>query len=122
MYVIRQPLTTTSFQLNWRMTFIFRDERSEPITIGSPLTVEFDIKRFGTASSNQATFSIYNLSRTTRDMIFKPLTDENTYDQRVEVIFEAGYGDNLSLIYRKANCFQRTLVTCRGSRQAPASA
>ena len=99
MYVIRQPLTTTSFQLNWRMTFIFRDERSQPITVGSPLTVEFDIKRFGTATSNQATFSIYNLSRTTRNMIFKPLTDENTYDQRVEVIFEAGYGDNLSVIY-----------------------
>ena len=99
MFVIRHPFSTTNFQLNWRMTFTFRDNRSEPIVIGYPLTVNFDIKRFGDAKSTYSVFTIYNLSRATRDLIFKPLTDENLINQKIEVIFEAGYGDNLSVIY-----------------------
>jgi hypothetical protein len=30
---------TDNFQMNWRMTFVFEDGRSEPLTISYPLSV-----------------------------------------------------------------------------------
>ena len=99
MFVIRHPFSTTNFQLNWRMTFTFRDGSSDPITIGYPLTIEFNVDRVGNSKENKATFNVYNLSRATRDMIFKSPVDRNNYDERIEVVFEAGYGDSLSVVY-----------------------
>ena len=99
MWAKNYPKSYKGFQLGWRMTFTFNDNRSKPLVIEYPLTVEFDITRFGTATNTGATFNIYNLNKATRDLIFKPLTDENEESKRVFVNFEAGYNNTYSLLY-----------------------
>jgi uncharacterized protein YcbK (DUF882 family) len=99
MFVIRHPFSVTNFQLSWRMTFTFRDGSSDPITVAYPLTVEFQIDRIGNVTGNKATFIVYNLNRATRDLICKSAVDKNQYHEKIEVIFEAGYGDSLSVVY-----------------------
>ena len=89
-----------NFQMNWRMTFIFEDERSNPITISYPLTVDFKINRTIANGDNRATFKIYNLSKPTRKLLHKDVSWNNTEQDRILIGFECGHGSDLSLAFK----------------------
>lgn len=89
-----------NFQLGWRMTFEFEDGRSEPIVLGYPLTVEFNIHRSGKEDSQYSVFNLYNLSRATSQTLFKDCLSDNEKGKWVNVYFEAGYNNQYSLAYR----------------------
>lgn len=91
---------TDNFQMNWRMTFVFEDRRSEPLTISYPLSVEFKINRTIANGDNRATFKIYNLNKATRKLIHKDINWNNTEYDRILIGFECGHGSNLSLAYQ----------------------
>lgn len=61
------------------------------IDITSPLTLDFNIKRSCNASANRATFTLFNLSESTRRKIFMDRY-QTLYYKGVEL--RAGYGDN----------------------------
>ncbi len=65
--------------------------------IGLPFTVEFDVNRNTLASANEATIRVYNLSETVRRRIYK---DSFSYNVYKVVELKAGYGDNLSTIFK----------------------
>src|SRR5581483_2745809 len=67
------------------------------ITIKPPFTVEFDVQRDLNSSANSATLRIYNLSAKHRNEIRFNQNDQGLIRQ---VTFQAGYGDNLSLLHR----------------------
>lgn len=70
--------------------------------IDYPLTIEFDIYRSTSGSSNTAYFSVYNLGEKVREDIVKDrFTQNDNADgrQRRYVYFFAGYGSNLNLVF-----------------------
>lgn len=99
-----------NFQLGWRMTFEFEDGRSEKITLKYPLTVEFDIHRSGKVDNQNARFKLYNLNRSTRQLLFKDILSNNVRGEQVRVLFEAGYNGKYSLAYHG------TLLECNSYR------
>ena len=66
------------------------------IEIVPPFTIEFDIQRNLLGSSNVASFRIYNLSQVRRSQIRK---DPQTYSDIRPIIFQAGYGEQLSDVF-----------------------
>lgn len=67
------------------------------VTIGLPFTLEFEIKRATLASSQTATFRIYNLGAKTRDLLQKDWF--NLADVRA-IQFHAGYqGESPTLVF-----------------------
>ena len=79
-------------------------------TVGYPLTVDFNIVRNTFASANTGTFSIYNLSPSTRseDLFFQDRF--NTSVNKI-VTFKAGYNGNL------VTCFRGRMQECYSRRQ-----
>lgn len=83
-------------QCIWQMTVSIGDNS---VVISYPLTVEFNIKRDTFASSNTATFNIYNLSPSHResDYFFQ---DRFNISQLKIVTFKAGYNGALITIFK----------------------
>ncbi len=87
-------------QCAWKLEVIYKnikeDGSEETVVkeIGYPLTVDFNIQRNTSNSSNQATFNIYNLSPSSRnsEAFFQ---DKFNTDKLKLVKFSAGYKDNL---------------------------
>lgn len=81
------------------------------LTIPEELTVEFEISRQSLASSQEATFRVFNLSQKTRGLIFK---DPYALTEFRAVQFRAGYRDDpvLPLCF---NGFMRSAVSYRPS-------
>lgn len=65
------------------------------IEISRPFTIEFDVQRNTLSSVNIASFRIYNLSKNNRNLIRK---DAWNFQDIREVIFKAGYGENLATL------------------------
>lgn len=61
------------------------------------LTIEFDIDRNILSSASDATIRIYNLSKTTRNKIYKDSYSTNLY-QKIQL--RAGYGSNIPIIFK----------------------
>lgn len=82
----------TSASLKSNRSFILRAEvsNSEILEINSPFTVDFEIVRSNLGEANTANFTIYNLSKTNRDKIFK-----DVYTPQIirGVEFFAGYSE-----------------------------
>lgn len=66
------------------------------IIIQPPLTVQFTINRSVMASLNTMDIAIFNLGEVTRQRIFHDQFDFTNYRR---VIFEAGYGNQLSMLF-----------------------
>ena len=79
-------------------------------TVGYPLTIDFNIVRNTFASANTGTFSIYNLSPSTRaeDLFFQDRF--NAVTNKI-VTFKAGYNGNL------VTCFKGRMLECYSRRQ-----
>lgn len=84
----------SKFQCKYRITIKIGNEN---LIIEYPLTVKFNINRNTFASSNTASFQIYNLALQTRNSIFQDRY--KIYDYKF-ITFEAGYGDNLTLCFK----------------------
>lgn len=87
------------FQRNYKLVYTTPgDDNKTPqeIIITYPLTCQFDITRNTFASANTATFQIYNLAPSTRELMFQ---DKYRIDRHCFVDFYAGYGDNMPLIF-----------------------
>lgn len=81
---------------NYSLT-ISGDNFATPITVGLPLTVEFDITRNTLTSANVCQIRIRNLNLIHRNAIRKNVTN---YSYPItNVTLRAGYGDNLPLIF-----------------------
>jgi hypothetical protein len=87
---------------NYRL-FIQRNDKADPgdplnyITVEPPFTLEFDVQKNTLSSMNIATLKVYNLGHDTRDHISWNVYDTGSYRR---VILEAGYGKNLTTIFR----------------------
>lgn len=69
-----------------------KDNKPANITVELPITCEFEIRRAALASSQTATFRLFNLGAKTRDLIQK---DWFSAIQDVRAVqFRAGYGDD----------------------------
>ena len=88
-------------QRNYKLVYTAppSDSNYDPIEVEIcyPIDLELDIKRDTCATSNTATFKLYNLSKNTRELIFQDLFNINRY---CFVDLYAGYGDNMPLIFR----------------------
>lgn len=80
------------------------------IEIKFPLTCEFSIQRNTFASSNQATFRIYNLAEETRNQLYKDKIS-GTFQP---IIFQAGYSSPLPIIF-KGNIMEAKSYRAEGS-------
>jgi hypothetical protein len=65
----------------------------------APLTVEFNFTKACLSSAQNGRIRIYNLSQTHEDSLFKDPFDYEATNRRW-IIMEAGYGGNLSVIFR----------------------
>ena len=72
-------------------------EKTEEWTYPNLLTINFDIVRNTFAASNQCHLQILNLNKSHREMMFH---DRYRPDQTIWLEIMAGYGQNLSLIFR----------------------
>lgn len=96
------------FNLGLQTNESTREALMEFLKISMPFTVQFSITRNLMSSLNTATFTIYNLSKKNRNLIFK---DRFTPIYK-RVYFEAGYS-NLSL------CFQGSIFSAFSERRGP---
>jgi hypothetical protein len=80
----------------------------EVVTVKMPTTINFTVSRNVMSSANSLSLSIYNLAEKTRSKLFKDRYDTLNYKQ---IIFLAGYGDQLTEIFR-GNIFE-----CHSERQ-----
>ena len=93
-------ISTNYIQNQWTWELSVTDGE-KVVTVGYPLTIEFNIVRNTFASANTATFNIYNLSPATRSREDKTKTSGLLFQDRFNtsinkfVIFKAGYNDNL---------------------------
>lgn len=94
--------------------FILKVEISdtENVEIVSPITCEFNIVRNNLASSNTATFTIFNLGELLRSQIIKDVWDIST--QRA-IQFYAGYAENEGDLIPR--CFNGTVKRAFSTRQ-----
>lgn len=71
----------------------------ETVIVEYPITCKFTVTRGVLSDSNKATIHLYNLALSTRNKIFQ---DQFTLDKTKwkYVHLEAGYNDNLSLIFK----------------------
>lgn len=69
------------------------------LEITDPLTCEFQIERNANSSLNNATFKLYNLSKTNRDnLVQNRYSAANSQGKRKKISFQVGY-ENLSLAF-----------------------
>ncbi len=73
------------------------DEAGKTMPIELPFTVEFDIERTTLGSSNVAKFRIYNLSKTSRDLLRFNVSNYGGPFRALS--FRAGYGENIPLVF-----------------------
>lgn len=99
---------SVKFQRNYIME-ITNQQTGLTEIIQFPLTCDFQVERNSLSSSNTATFTVWNLSDTTRDIIKKSAL--NLYDYRT-INFYAGYGQNLPLV------FSGQVLSCVSSRES----
>lgn len=83
------------FQRNYRLTLELNDGGAA-IIITPPLTAQFTINRSVNAALNTMDLAIFNLGEQTRQRIFHDSFDFTNYKR---VIFEAGYGNQLSTLF-----------------------
>lgn len=76
-------------------TEVFTPQTPGYLLIEPPFTIEFDVSRSTYSSASYGQIRIYNLSKKSRNTIFKPQFDWGSLRQ---VQLQAGYGDNLSII------------------------
>lgn len=69
----------------------------EFLAITPPITVEFDITRKDFGASNTCSLRIFNLTLDNRTQIYK---DRFRFDQLKRIIFRAGYGDNMPVVFQ----------------------
>jgi len=69
-------------------------EDFEEIIIQNPITIQFTVQRRMNSAVNQMSCDIYNLDRTTRDILFQ----QPWVERRKSLIFEGGY-DELSTLF-----------------------
>lgn len=86
------------FQRRYKLTLDLNDGQNE-IVIENPLTIEFNISKAAFATIGSASIIVHNLSESTRSRIFQDRYRVGTYRR---MVLEAGYGDDLSLIYSGA--------------------
>lgn len=101
-------------------SFILKAETrdlNENIVIKSPFTVEFSITRNNLAASNEATFTIYNLSSINRAKLVKDSQDYNLEENRRAIQFFAGYPENDK--DEPPRCFNGTIRRAYSVRQGP---
>jgi len=96
----------SKFRRNYRLEI--EDTAGNIQTIAFPLTCDFNIERNTMAQANSANFTVFNLSQTVRNLIFK---SSITFKART-INFYAGYGDNLPLV------FSGILSTCLSFRES----
>lgn len=70
--------------------------KGQNITVALPYAIEFEINRNTLASSQTATFRIYNMAESTRDLIWK---DQYLWTQFRAIQFSAGYGNTTPLVF-----------------------
>lgn len=83
------------FGLNYKLEVQTSD--NSYVEISYPLTCEFSIDRNTLAQANTASFTVYNLDQNTRNKCYKDLYQTTVYKG---VEFYAGYGENLSLLFK----------------------
>jgi len=89
-------LPSIKFNRNYRLSIDLNDGQDE-IVIQPPMTIEFNISRAANAQINLMNLSIYNLKDSTRQRIFQ---DRYRIKDYKRVTLEAGYGDELNVIYQ----------------------
>lgn len=104
----------------YKLTFELTDQVSgiaKAIEISDPLTVEFDITRNTASTLNSATFKIYNLNETNRNLIFRNKTSiNNILGRRNKVIFQAGYENSQNKNSELPKIFVGDLLEAYSSR------
>lgn len=83
------------FGRNYRL--YLQTVQGDTIQVGLPFTIEFDITRNTLTSANVCQIRVYNLSQKNRNLIRHNANDFGHY---TAVSLEAGYGDNLAVIFR----------------------
>ena len=87
------------FGRNYKLTVQGSD--SNQYVIEPPFTIEFAIQQALFSSALQGSIKVYNLSKDTRNLLYKDSLDTKTYGAYGRSItFEAGYGDSLSTILK----------------------
>lgn len=76
---------------------LIRNPAGRLIVIRPPFSISFSIVRNVLASANRGSFTITNLSRTTRNLLYK---DRYTFRQYWQVQLNAGYGERLETIFQ----------------------
>ena len=89
-------MPSIKFNRNYRLSIDLNDGQDE-IVIQPPMTIEFNISRAANAQINLMNLSIYNLKDSTRQRIFQ---DRYRIKDYKRVTLEAGYGDELNVIYQ----------------------
>lgn len=86
----------TQFSAKYRVSVF---SKSETTIVEYPITCKFSVTRGILSDSNKAVIELYNLAPSTRNQIFQ---DQLTLDEDKfkYVHLEAGYNDNLSLIFK----------------------
>lgn len=83
------------FQAKYRVTVY---SKFQTITVNYPITCKFNVSRGLFAQSNKANIQLYNLSLSTRNMIFQDCLVINP-DLFKYVRLEAGYNDSMSIVF-----------------------
>lgn len=83
------------FQAKYRVTVY---SKFQTITVNYPITCKFNVSRGLFAQSNKANIQLYNLSLSTRNMIFQDCLVINP-DLFKYVRLEAGYNDSMAVIF-----------------------
>lgn len=79
---------------NYRLTWIKKGE--DPIVVQYPITIEFSVRRENLSQGGEGNFLIMNLGKETRQKMQKHFNDP---PGDAVVKLEAGYGNNLSVIF-----------------------
>lgn len=67
----------------------------DEITVGYPLTVQFNVTRSNFQEFDSCTLRLFNLKETTRNKLYRDIYDDSKY---IEIQFFAGYGDDVSAL------------------------
>lgn len=89
--------TRPAVKLNRNYELSIRNPAGQLITIKRPFSITFNINRNVLSSANTGNFTIYNLSTSTRNLIFK---DRYTFRQLWQIQLNAGYGERLETVFQ----------------------
>ena len=87
----------SKFQRDYYLSI--QDVDKNTVIIEPPFTIEFDFKKEVFSNTSQGQITIYNLSETVRNSIFKDIRNVDLSSRR-EIEFKAGYTGNLSRIFK----------------------